>query len=177
MSKYIVTAMTAALLAISAGTVQAAKKEDRVAVATYHGKSKQDAARELLTIAREQAGKGSWEQIAVGRVYYLGGFKAEGQAIFDAILAGKHEDSDVYRIARVYSEAGEWAKAGPLFQRYIQATDDDATGLAEVGALYLLTGDRDTAEKLFDRSVEIEPEDLWSTLHMAGAYLNVKPQE
>lgn len=159
------------------GAVQAAEKHDRTTPAMYHGKSNQDAARELLATAKVQAGKGSWERIAVGRVYYLGGFRADGQAIFDAILAGNHEDSDVYRIARIYGEAGEWDKAKQLFQRYFQATDDDGTGYAEVGALYLLNGDRSTAEQMFDRSVDVEPEDLWATLHMAGAYLNVRPQE
>lgn len=175
MSIRVLAAVVAALFVV--GTCHAADKQDRTAPAMYHGKSNQDAARGLLAIAKVQAGKGSWEQIAVGRVYYLGGFKAEGQAIFDAILAGKHEDSDVYRIARVYREAGEWDKAKPLFDRYFQSTSDDGTGYAEVGAYYLRSGDRAAAEKLFDRSVDIESEDLWSTLHMAGAYLDVDPQE
>src|SRR3546814_168877 len=56
-------------------------------------------------LALEQAEDGSWERIGVARVYYLGGFKAEGQAIFDEVLAGKHDDGDAYRIARVYREA------------------------------------------------------------------------
>ncbi|HEY0503915.1 MAG TPA: hypothetical protein VGD42_10515 [Lysobacter sp.] len=175
MKTRISVALAAALLAV--GTGHAADKQDRTATAMYHGKSRQDAARELLAIAAVQAGKGSWERIAVGRVYYLGGFKAEGQAIFDALLAGKHEDSDVYRIARVYREAGEWDKARLLFDRYFQSTPDDGTGYAEVGAYYLRAGDRTEAEKLFDRSVDIEAKDLWATLHMAGAYLDVDPQE
>jgi tetratricopeptide (TPR) repeat protein len=171
----VMAAAVAALFIVGAG--HAAEKLDRTAPAMYHGKSNQDAARQLLAAARVQAGKGSWEQIAVGRVYYLGGFKAEGQAIFDAILAGRPEDSDVYRIARVYREAGEWDKAKPLFERYFQSTSDDGAAYAEVGAYYLRAGDRAAAEKLFDSSVDIESKDLWSTLHMAGAYLDVDPQE
>ena len=170
-------AIAVALFVAGAGVGYSAQKQQKTTAAMYHDKAEQDAAKELLAVARIQAGKGSWEQIAVGRVYYLGGFKPEGQAIFDAILTGKHEESDVYRIARVYSEAGEWDKAKQLFQRYFQTTDDDASGYAEVGALYLLHGDRPTAEQMFDRSVGIEPEDLWSTLHIAGAYLKVRPQE
>ena len=170
-------AITVAVFVAGAGVGYSAQKPQRTAAEMYHSKTNQDAAKQLLAVARIQAGKGSWEQIAVGRVYYLGGFKPEGQAIFDAILTGKHEESDVYRIARVYSEAGEWDKAKQLFQRYFQTTDDDASGYAEVGALYLLHGDRPTAEQMFDRSVGIEPEDLWSTLHIAGAYLKVRPQE
>ena len=160
-----------------AGVGYSAEKEQKSTPQMYHAKANQDAAKELLAVAKIQAGKGSWEQIAVGRVYYLGGYKAEGQAIFDAILSGKHEDSDVFRIARVYSEAGEWAKAKPLFERYFQTTEDDGTGYAEVGALYVLGGDRPAGERMFDRSVAIEANDLWATLHMAGAYLNVRPQE
>jgi len=160
-----------------AGVGYTAQKQQKTMTEMYHAKANQDAAKELLAVAKIQAGKGSWEQIAVGRVYYLGGYKAEGEAIFNALLNGKHEDSDVFRIARVYSEAGEWAKAKPLFDRYFQGTDDDGTGYAEVGALYLLGGDRQTGEQMFDRSVAIESNDLWATLHMAGAYLNVRPQE
>ena len=170
-------AAAAVVFVAGAGVGYTAQKQQSTTTQMYHAKANQDAAKELLAVARIQAGKGSWERIAVGRVYYLGGFKPEGQAIFDAILDGKHEDSDVFRIARVYSEAGEWDKARPLFERYFNGTDDDGTGLAEVGALYLLRGDRTTGERMFDRSVELEPNDLWATLHMAGAYLNVRPQE
>lgn len=177
MKTHLAAAAAAAVFIAGAGVGYTAQKQQRTDPAMYHTKPNQDAAKALLAVARIQAGKGSWEQISVGRVYYLGGFKAEGQAIFDTILAGKHEESDVYRIARVYSEAGEWAKAKPLFDRYFKSTEDDATGFAEVGALYMLNGDRGTAEQMFDRSVQIEPEDLWATLHIAGAYLNVKPQE
>lgn len=170
-------AIAAAVFVAGAGVGYTAQKQQKTTTAMYHAKANPEAAKELLAVAKLQAGKGSWEQIAVGRVYYLGGFKAEGQAIFDAILTGKHEDSDVFRIARVYSEAGEWDKARPMFDRYFKGTDDDGTGYAEVGALYLMNGDRANAEQMFDRSVAIEPEDLWSTLHIAGAYLNVRPQE
>jgi len=148
----------------------------KLAPALYHGKPAPDAARALLAAAREQANDGSWELIGIGRLHYLGGQKAEGQAIFDALLAGDHEDSDVYRIARVYREAGEWAKAKPLFDRYLAANPDDEKGLAEVGAFYLLNGDRETAESLFDRSFSITPE-VWATIAAAGAYLGVAPQE
>lgn len=143
----------------------------------YHSQDPQAAARALLDVALAQAGKnGSWERIGVGRAYYLGGLKAEGQEIFDALLAGKHADSDVFRIARVYQEAGEWDKAKPLFDRYLLANPKEVKDLAEVGAYYLLNGDRATAEQLFDRSYKIEREELWATLDIAGAYLGVHPQ-
>ena len=145
--------------------------------ALYHGQEGPAAAKGLLDIALAQAGKnGSWERIGVGRAYYLGGFKAEGQAIFDALLAGRHEDSDVFRIARVYQEAGEWDKARPMFDRYLADNPREEKDLAEVGAYYLLNGDRAAAERLFDRSYEVEREELWATLDIAGAYLGVRPQ-
>src|SRR3546814_14260445 len=52
------------------------------ALALYHGQTDQEAARGLPELALEQAEDGSWERIGVARVYYLGGFKAEGPALF-----------------------------------------------------------------------------------------------
>ncbi len=148
----------------------------RVDPSTYHAKSKQDAGKALLEQARVQAGGGSWERIAVGRVYYLGGMKAEGQAIFDKVLAKGAESSDYFRVARVYREAGEWPKAKELFDKYVKQNPKDDKGLAEVGAYYLLNGDREGAEQLFDRSFKLESE-LWSTVSAAAGYLGVEPQE
>lgn len=177
MTKRITAAVATILFVAGIGVGYGAQKL-RPTPASYHDKAPRDAAKALLDLALVQAGKnGSWERIGVGRVYYLGGFKAEGQAIFDQMLAGKHEDSDLYRIARVYAEAGEWAKAKPLFERFLATNPDDAKGVAEVGAHYLLQGDRATAERMFDRALEIEDNDPWMSQHMAGAYLGVKPQE
>lgn len=172
-----VTAAAAAILFVAGIGVGYGAQKLQPTASLYHGKPSPQAAKALLDAALVQAGKdGSWERIGAGRVYYLGGFKAEGQAIFDAILAGKHEDSDLYRIARVYREAGEWDKAKPLFERYFAANPDDASDLAEVGAFYLLDGDRETAERLFDRSFEAEGDNPWATVRVAGAYLGVPPQ-
>lgn len=176
MKHAIAVALAAALFAAGTGIASAAPKP-RADASMYRGKEAGEAGRALLDVALKQAGKGSWERIGVGRAYYLGGFKAEGQAIFDALLNGKHEDSDVYRIARVYQEAGEWERAKPLFDRYLASNPDDEKGLAEVGAYYLLHGDRARAEQLFDRSFQASPDELWATLAAADAYLNVKPEE
>jgi tetratricopeptide (TPR) repeat protein len=173
-----VTAAAAAILFAAGIGVGYGAQKLRPAASMYHDKAPREAARALLDAALVQAGKnGSWERIGVGRVYYLGGFKAEGQAVFDAVLAGKHEDSDVYRIARVYREAGEWSKAKPMFERYLAVNPDDASDLAEVGAYYLLDGDRETAEHMFDRSFEAEDDNPWPTVRIAGAYLGVPPQQ
>jgi tetratricopeptide (TPR) repeat protein len=174
-----ITAATAAAFLFAAGIGMAhGAQKPAPTPATYQEKAPQDAGKALLELALAQAGKnGSWERIGAGRVYYLGGLKTEGQAVFDAVLAGKHEDSDVYRIARVYAEAGEWAKAKPLFEQFLARNPDDAKGFAEVGAYYMLQGDRATAERMFARAIELEDNDPWMTEHMAGAYLGVKPQE
>lgn len=144
-------------------------------VAAYQGKAAPEASRALADIARTLADGDSWELIGVGRVLYLGGDRAAGQALFDRILSGDHEDSDEYRIARVYAEAGEWEKAKPIFDRFLQRNPEDEQGLAEVGAHYLLQGDRATAEQLFARS--FAHPNVWATLHAAGAYAGVPPQE
>jgi tetratricopeptide (TPR) repeat protein len=175
MTKTTKTALALGLFIAGIGVGVAAHK--KLDPALFHARNPQDAARAVLDAALVQAGRdGSWERIGVGRAWYLGGHKAEGQAIFDALLDGDHEDSDVYRIARVYAEAHEWAKAKPLFDRFIAANPDDEKGLAEVGALYLLNGDRETAERLFARSFATASE-VWATIAVGGSYLGVAPQE
>lgn len=169
--------MAAIVFVSGIGVGYGARHKPEPVQAMYHGKAGQEAAKALLEVALAQAGDGSWERIGVGRVYYLGGLKAQGQAIFDAVLAGKHDDGDVYRIARVYREAGEWDKAWPLFERYLNANPEEAKDWAEVGAYTMLAGDREAAERLYDRSFQVEPDELWSTLSAAGAYLGVAPQQ
>lgn len=173
MKNRIALTLAAGLFVAGVGIGYAAQK---VSPSLFHGKSKEDAARALLDVARVQAKDGSWERIAIGRVLYLGGHRTEGQAIFDSLLTGEHEDSDVFRIARVYREAGEWSKAKPLFDTFVANNLKDEKGLAEVGAFYLLNGDRDGAERLFDRSFSVAVE-FWATLGAAGAYLGVVPEE
>lgn len=155
-----------------AGVAHAGK---RVEPAAYHGKDKQQAAEALLQDALVQAGKGTWERIAVGRVYYLSGSKAQGQAIFDQILSRGADGSDFMRVARVYREAGEWPRAKLLFDKALAMEPKEQTWQAEVGAYYLLNGDRAGAEALFDRS--FHKDEVWATVAAAGAYLDVPPQE
>lgn len=163
---------TAFLILFGIGAAHAAK---RVESAAYRAQDKEAAGKALLHKSLVQAADGSWERIAVGRVYYLAGMKSEGQAIFDAVLAN-NDNGDLFRVARVYREAGEWPRAKALFDKALLREPNDEKGLAEVGAYYLLEGDREAAEVLFDRSFKLES-DMWATLAAAGAYLGVKPQE
>ena len=161
-------------LGIGLGAFAAKKGLD---ASLYAGKSKREAAQALLEVAKKQAGKGSWERIGVGRVYYLGGMKAEGQAIFDEVTAKEPEPTDWWRIGRVYWEAGEWDKARDAFERSLARNKKDDKGLAELGAYYMLKGDRAKAEELYGKSLAIESGEVWNTAMMAGGYLGVRPQE
>jgi len=172
MSKSLAIAVGASLFVAGIGVGMAAQK---LSPGLFQGKSKVDAANALIDAALVQADDGSWERIAVARVQYLGGQKARGQAIFDAILAGKHAASDEMRIARVYREAGEWSRAKPLFDNYVAKNPKDEKEIAEIGAYHLLAGDRDTTEGLFAKSFAITSE-FWATVAAAGAYLGVAPQ-
>ena len=76
----------------------------------------------------------------------------------------------------VLGQAGELERPDDLFDHFVEKNPKDASGLADVGAYYLVNGDRATAESLFDRSFERKG-DIWATVSAAGAYLGVPPQE
>src|SRR5262245_61680078 len=102
----------------------------------YQGKDPKDAAMALLDGALQLAEEGSWERIAVGRGWYLGGDKAKGQQIFDGVTGGKKvAASDWFRIGRVYFEAGEWDKAQQALDKSVAMNSGDDSGLIEYGAL------------------------------------------
>jgi tetratricopeptide (TPR) repeat protein len=170
-------ALVCALLFTLLSTGAWAAKKPTIGPETYKGKDAKQAAAALIATAHELAADGSFENIAVGRVLYLTGSKADGQAIFDKVMAGKTKPSDWIRIARVYSEAGEWQKAKPLYDRVIEAAPKDEDWLAEVGAQYLVNGDRAHAEELFARSFAEDPSSRSNALRAAAAYLGLAPRE
>ena len=165
------------IMVFALGTAAGAFGKKAFDTSIYRSKDKREAAHALLELAKKQAGKGSWERIGVGRVYYLAGMKTEGQAIFDEVTSRKPEPTDWWRIGRVYWEAGEWDKARTAFEKSLAKNPNDDKGLAELGTYYLLKGDRDKAEELFDKSFQIESGEVWNTGMIAGGYLGVKPQE
>lgn len=131
----------------------------------------------LLDNALILAEQGSWERIAVGRAWYLGGDKAKGQQIFDGVTTSrKVEGSDWFRIARVYAEANEWDKARDAFDKAMAMNADDDTGAIEYGGYALLNKDRTKAEGLFRTSLQKKPKEFWHWVNAGGAYLGVKPQ-
>lgn len=168
-------ASAALVVGLVAGTALA--KKNPTTADMFKGKDPKDAASALLAKAREYAGSGSWENIAVGRVYYLTGQKDEGQKIMDAAIAKKAEPSDWIRIGRVYYEAGDWDKAAAAFDKVLEMAPKDADWTAEIGAYYLVKGDRARAEQLFERSLSLDPENRRNDLLMAGAYRGLAPRE
>jgi tetratricopeptide (TPR) repeat protein len=169
-----VLVVVAFVVGVAAGI--AATAGSKVEPMMYVGKSPKEAALGLLPAALKQAGKGSWENIAVGRVYYLMGDKAEGQAIFDRVIATKVKKDDWMRMGRVYVEAKEWDKAKAAFDKALALDPKDEGNLTEVGAWYNLHGDRQTAEELFTRAFKSKPEEIWYTVNAAGSYVAVSPQ-
>ncbi|HXK36998.1 MAG TPA: tetratricopeptide repeat protein [Candidatus Paceibacterota bacterium] len=162
------------VLGVAIGVAASATK--RTDPMMYTGKSPKDAALGLLPAALSQAGKGSWENIAVGRVYYLMGDKVEGQGIFDRVVATKVKADDWMRMGRVYLEANEWDKAKAAFDKALALDPKDEGNLTEIGAWYNLNADRQTAEELFTRAFKTKPDEIWYTINAAGSYVGVKPQ-
>jgi len=159
-------------LGVAAGVFARGKGLDP---AFYRSKPRRAAGMDLLNLARSQAGKGSWENIAVGRVYYLAGSRGQGQAIFDAANAKKADAGNWMRIGRTYWQAKEWGKAQAAFEKALAMEPKDAPWLAEIGAYYNLQGDRAKAEELFDRSFALDSSEVWHTVNVAGSYLGVEP--
>jgi tetratricopeptide (TPR) repeat protein len=141
------------------------------------GKDAKDAASALLDGALQLAGDGSWERIAVGRAWYLGGDKTKGQAIFDGVTGSKKaKNSDWFRVGRVYVEAGEWDKAQAAFDKALAMAPDDDSGMIEYGALANVHKDRAKAEELFEKAMKKNPREIWHWANAGGSYLGVRPQ-
>jgi tetratricopeptide (TPR) repeat protein len=171
---HVVLIVVAFVIGVAVGI--AATAGSKVDSMMYVGKSPKEAALGLLPVALKQAENGSWENIAVGRVYYLMGDKPEGQAIFDRVIARKVKKDDWMRMGRVYVEAKEWDKAKAAFDKALALDPKDEGNLIEVGAWYNLHGDRGHAEELFTRAFRSKPEEIWYTVNAAGSYVGVKPQ-
>jgi tetratricopeptide (TPR) repeat protein len=141
------------------------------------GKSPQEAAAVLLDGAMHFAGRGSWERIAVGRAWYLGGDKAKGQAILDEVTNNRNvEGSDWFRVGQIYDEAGEWEKAQAAFEKFLAMDPGDDSGVLEYGALANVNKDRSKAEQLIARAMKENPREFWHWVGAGGSYLGVRPR-
>jgi tetratricopeptide (TPR) repeat protein len=144
----------------------------------YQSKDPGAAAAALLDRALVLAENGSWERLAVGRAWYLGGDKLKGQQIFDSVTAGnKAEASDWFRLGRIYAEAEEWDKAQPAFDHALEMNKGDDSGMLEYGAFANVFKDREKAEALFAKAFARNPREFWHFVGAGGSYLGVRPQQ
>ncbi len=141
-------------------------------IAMMRGKPAEEAGKAALVEAEKLAGKGSWERIGIGRVYYLSGDKAKGQALFDSVTNAKPETSDWQRIGDVYAEAGEKEKADACFQKVLVDAKDD-TGQSEIGSWYIRVGQREKGEELIAKALTRHSDEVWHYVRAAEAYLGV----
>jgi tetratricopeptide (TPR) repeat protein len=131
----------------------------------------------LLDGALQLAESGSWERIAVGRAWYLGGDKARGQKIFDEVTGSRSvEGSDWVRVARIYAEADEWEKAQMAFDKALAIDKNDDSKMVEYGGFANANKDRAKAEMLFDQAFKKKPREFWHWVGAGGSYLGVPPQ-
>jgi tetratricopeptide (TPR) repeat protein len=169
-SRVVITALACLLVGFGIGL---AAKQKPAGVSVFQGKAPKDAGQAALAEAERLAENGSWEQIGVGRVYYLSGNKAKGQELFDRVTGKKPEGSDWQRIGDIYAEAGENAKAEACYQKALAANQKDDTGQSEIGSWYVRTGHREKGEELFAKALDRNPDDMWHYVRMAEAYLGV----
>ena len=145
-----IVCLTSAALLLGVG-IGAAGAKAGLGIDAIRGKPAQEAGLSALTEAERLAGKGSWELIAVGRVYYLSGDKTRGQALFDRVTAGKAAGSDWERLGQVYAEAGENDRAENCFQKMLALDPKDDTGQAKVGDWYIRIGQRGKVRRSWRR--------------------------
>lgn len=140
------------------------------------GKSTAEKAAAFLDGAVEMSGNGSWELIAIGRAWYLGGNKDKGQALFDRVTSSKKvEGSDWYRIGHVYAEAGERDKARAAFDRFRELEAGGDKHLIEYGAALIAIGDQTAGDEQITKAMAKRPRDFWGWTAVGGAYLGVLP--
>lgn len=175
-SKVILFGLLCALLGAGLQQGIAASKSPAYSPAMLSGKSAAEKAAFLLDGAAELADGGSWELIAVGRAWYLGGDKAKGQAFFDRVTSGKKvQDSDWFRIAYVYMEAREPEKAKAALDKAVALGEPGDTAMAQFGALAIAMGDTARGEGLVNQAMVKHPKDFWPWLAAGAAYLGVTP--
>jgi tetratricopeptide (TPR) repeat protein len=176
MKRFVIVGLAVACVAFG-GAVGYAAKEVSAGISTFQGKPAKEGAYAALEEAERLSRSGSWELIGVGRVYYLSGDKAKGQAIFDRVLGSKKVvASDWERIGDVYAEADENSKAEELYQKVLAANPRDDTGQADIGAFYIRTGQREKGEELFAKAFAKSPKENWHYVRAAEALLNVRPK-
>jgi tetratricopeptide (TPR) repeat protein len=142
-------------------------------IAVIRDKPAKEAALAALAEAERVAANGSWELIAVGRVYYLSGDKPRGQALFDHVLGGKPGGADYEKIATVYAEAGDNDQATANYEKMLAVDPKDDSSQAEVGAWYIRIGERAKGETLLAQALQRRPNTPWYYVRAAESLLGV----
>ena len=162
--------------ALGASTVLIAKPKPTFDPnAFYSGREKKEAATLLLAEGERLAGTDTWERIGAGRVAYKAGDTKKGEALFEAVMAGKHGKNDLYRIATAYASAKSWDKAKPLFEKAISMDATDDSSIMKAACWFNLNGDRARAEELFGIAFGKNPEHAWHYILASGSYQGVEP--
>ncbi len=168
-------ASAAGLMLLGAGIGIAARQQTGPGIQVIQGKPDKEAGLAALAEAEHLAGNGSWELIAVGRVYYLSGDKAKAQSLFDRVTSGKPGSSDWLRLADVYAEVGDTSKADDCFQKALAVDPKDDGVQAQVGAWYIRNGQRPKGEELLGKAFQKNPDEIWHYLRASEALLRVAP--
>lgn len=174
MRNLVVTTLVAASLTLGFGVGYAKAKGPGVSLVT--GKPAKEAGLAALQEAQRLADDGSWETIAVARVYYLSGDKAGGQALLDKVVSNGAVASDWHRMAQLYIEANEPAKAEECYQKALAADPKDDSGQAEIGAWYIRAGQREKGEAVLAKAFAKNPDEFWHYMRMAEAFYDLPPK-
>ena len=173
MRAHLSVALAAGCLILGMGAGLAAKKDKPPGIDVMRGKPPKEAGLAALEEAQKLAGNGSWELLAVARVYYLSGDKATGQSLIDRVAGAKPAGSDWERIGQIYAEAGENPRAEEAFRKQLAADPKDDSGRALIGAWYIRIGQRDKGEELFAQAFARNPDEVWHYVRAAQAFLGV----
>lgn len=166
----------ALLLAAVALPALAAKKAAFDPSGYWSGKSPEEAAEAVLAAAKTAAGKGSWQNLAVARVWYLAGQKEKAKPILEQYgRDGTKEASDLYRIGRIHCEAKEYDLALATFERAMTLDPESDKTLVAMGACAMMAGSREKAEAFFQRALDLEPDSPYRLAAVGAAYLGVMP--
>jgi len=140
------------------------------------GKPAKEAGLAMLAEAERLAGTGTWELIAVGRIYYLSGDKERAQLLFDKATSGKPDAGNWQRVAAVWEEIGDKAKAEECYQKaLVLMGPKDDTGQADVGAWFIRSGRRAKGEELLTRAMQRSPNEIWHYVRASEALLGLPP--
>ena len=165
-------AIAAISLTLGVGIGMAAKPTG-AGISVVAGKSDREAGSAALVEAERLAGKGSWELIGIGRVYYLSGDKAKGEALFTRATSGKQTAGDYQRIAEIYAEAGDDAKAEENYGKMLVLDPADDSQRSEVGAWYIRAGQRAKGEEYLAKAFTTGPRDPSHYVRAAEGFLGV----